>query len=120
MKKFIFAMFVALVATISFTSCDDTEKMSDNELSGKLLEYSVFKGLEGEDAATLTLLSATTYKLVYDDLGSYSEGTWEVIDGQLILTGQDGQNPNGIGEIAKEGKKLSIASGSLIFELEKQ
>lgn len=119
MKKFIFALFVALLSTVTFTSCTD-EEYSDSELTANILSNAEYTGTDNaNDAATLNL-EQTDYVLSYNDLGTFSEGTWTVTNGTLILTGLDGNNPNCTGTITKGGDELTITSGSITFTMKKK
>jgi len=120
MKKVFLTMFVAAIAAMSFTSCDNTEDMSDADLKAKILEYAVYTGTDAEgDAATLTF-AASSFTLDYDELGEFAHGSWVVSDGALVLTDADGDpTGTGTGVIEKEGKKLTITWGKLIFSFTK-
>jgi hypothetical protein len=123
MKKLFFGLVVAM-ATLSFTACDKTDKLTDEQLKQNILSNATYVGLEASDAVTLTFNSAE-YILSYDELGVYSKGTWVVSQGGLILTGvgldEDGSPYNNLtGTIAKEGKELTLQSGTLTFSVKKK
>ncbi|MBN1462176.1 MAG: hypothetical protein JW922_00680 [Paludibacteraceae bacterium] len=118
MKKFIFALFVALLSTVTFTSCTD-EDYSDSELTANILSNATYTGTDNADDAATLELEQTTYTLEYDELGVFSTGTWTVTNGTLILTGEDYDSPSCTGTINKGGDELTITSGSITFTMKK-
>jgi hypothetical protein len=126
MKKFVFPMLVAMVAAFTFVSCGEKELTAD-ELVTKLLSNGIYIGTDNAaDAATLTFIGpavATTigYALVYDELGSFSEGTCVVgEDGTIAFAGIDGESPNGTGTYSKGGDALELTFGAIVFNLKKK
>ncbi len=119
MKKFIYVMFVALMATVSFTSCDETEEMTDTELYAAILSNAAYSGADAdEDVATL-VFTQSSYILTYTEYGVFSTGTWDVVEGELVLTSSDtSEYPSATGEIASEGDDLTITAGTVVFTME--
>jgi len=115
MKKIVFPMIVALVATFAFVSCTPEPK-TDAELTDIIIKNATYVGMEGTDAATLQI-NSMLFTLSYDELGVFSQGTWGVFNGQMDLTGIGEGNPSGTGAILKDGKELELTFGTLVFKL---
>ncbi|GHV11086.1 hypothetical protein FACS1894162_6180 [Bacteroidia bacterium] len=109
-------MLLTCVATLAFVSCT-----KDNDFFDENGVYETYTGTDGEDAVTLVFTS-TTYSLIYNELGGFSEGTWtKNASNVLTLTGKDSQNPNLTGTFVKgDAKELTLTSGALTFNLKKK
>jgi hypothetical protein len=118
MKKLVFPMLVALVAAISFTSCN--KEVTDEDLIKNITKYETYVGVDNEGDAVTASFTSTGFNIVYDDpeyAELYYAGTWTVKDGQLILTGDEVWAP---GIIENDGKNLTLTSGTLTISLTKK
>ena len=116
MKKIILPIFVALMATVLFTSCE--KDMTDDELRTEL-QNQVFTGSNDSGSFTLNLASAT-FELDEPDTveedgtvwENISTGTWIVTNGELILSivAVDGDVFLATAKLAieKSGKRLQL------------
>lgn len=120
MKKFIYVFFVAILATVSFTSCsDDTDEMSDSELYSAILGLENYQG-QMEDGTKIFLNldsngTISTYKLTLGEgvtALDLSEGTWSVYEGKVIAIDNDGVSSYNV-LISNEGKTLTLEDESL-------
>ena len=128
MKKLVFPIVVALVATFALVSCGETP-LTDEELKVNIKSNVTYTGTEGVGVAAMNAtlqISAMNYTLSYDELGVFSAGIWDVLSGGMILTGGPdptvpGTNyPSGIGVITKKGNELELSFGTLVFKLKKK
>lgn len=102
MKKFIFAFFVVLATTLSFSSCAD-EELSDGELYTNILVNGEYSDKDVADLDELTFVG-NTVTWVYD--GSVLlTGTWNVVDGKVVITESDASVT--YLKISDEGDKLT-------------
>ncbi len=116
MKKIILPIFVALMATVSFSSCEK-EETTDADLKAEL-QNSVYTGSNSQGDYTLNL-QLTTFELDEPNTveglqvwQNVSTGTWTVTDGQLIMlfTEIDGASVDydATVEIERKGKQLQF------------
>lgn len=141
MKKLLSITFAIVSVALVLSSCKKDDKFTDSELAEKIAAYQTYSGqgyLKGaeDDIAYLVCQKAAgsreqIFALTYEgDLGEqdplpediFAEGTWEVKEGNLILhvTKNYGEPVSRTisGPVKDSGKKLSLASGDLSYELE--
>ena len=118
MKKIVFPMIVALVATFSFTSCGPTDP--DQKLEQQIIKIKDYVGTDSDNDAVSASFTSTGFIISYDD-PEYADvtygGTWKVEDGWMIMTGDELWSK---GTIEPDGKALTLVSGTLTFNLVKK
>ncbi len=105
MKKLLFPLFVALMATVFMTSCSEEEK-TDAEILAELAS-STFTGKDAANDTYTLVLGATDFSLTEPDATNW-QGSFTVVNGDLKLTiaSMDGVATTGTFTLRVDGKSV--------------
>ena len=135
MKK-IFSLMLVLAAMFAFTACDNTDDMSDEELTAAIIKHSEsgfvgkivnaaddYKEFEGKHMSA-NFDADGTFAIYFGEKkkdvkpknvsaeDAFWTGKWKVLDGKLLVTDDDDEEEEWYNTlvISKEGKRLTYSN----------
>ncbi len=88
MKKFFYLLFAAMIATTTFTSCEDnTEDMTDTEITAAITDAGTYSGDDSTGDELLLRFVSSQYVMIYtEDYGDGSEKEISLTDFDSLYT----------------------------------
>lgn len=127
MKKFFSIAIAVLAVTLTLSSCKN-DTLTDGQLKENIAANSTYKGtfkfqdIKYDCYMAFTKDSQTglcVYAISTDPVMYTDAGIWDVINGNLKMESLDDPEISYAGAITKNGDKLNIESGTIVFDMEK-
>jgi hypothetical protein len=106
MRKIIFPLMVALVASFLFMSC--TKEVTDEDIINNIIKNQNYTGTDSDGDAFTAVFTSASMVVSYTDFAFTLSGAWTVTNSKLIVTNSDATWTNGV--VTNDGANISITA----------